>query len=116
MKHRAQSTVEKTKRKNGAKHNINHVMALYSIVTGIEDSAKILNMLSKTETFQHLQKGDWILLYEGYISNFLEIVEELKRMEDCPKEILDITSSTIVMINRARMKKYSYRRNYKFPN
>lgn len=85
-------------------YNIKNIIQTYSIITGDEDKRNIISILSNSETFKSLQKGDRVLLYEGYTANLLEIVEELKLMEDCPPEVALITPESIRISNRARRK------------
>ena len=90
-------------------HNVKNVVLTYSVITGNENRKKIMETLSKSETFKSLQKGDKVLLYEGYTANLLEIVDELKRRKDCPPEVLKVTPEMVRVVNRARRKGYGSR-------
>lgn len=91
-------------------HNVKNVIFTYSAITGNENRNKIVETLNRSDTFRNLQKGDKVLLYEGYTSNLLDIVEELKGMTDCPAEVHMITPEMVRVANRARRKKFGNRK------
>lgn len=95
-------------------HNVKNVILTYSIITGNENRRSILEILSKSKTFKSLQKGDKVLLYEGYTANLLEIADELKAMKDCPSEVYKVTPDMVRVANRARRKGYGSR-GFKLP-
>ena len=43
-------------------------------------------------------------MYEGYSANLMEIVDELRRQNDCPEDVKKITAENIAIVNRARKK------------
>lgn len=91
-------------------HNVKNVILTYSVITGNENRREILKILSKSDTFKNLQRGDKVLLYEGYTANLLEIVNELKQQENCPREVHMITPDIVRVVNRARRKGYGTRK------
>lgn len=91
-------------------YNTEQVIITYSIITGITDRKKILKTLSKSMVFKGLIQGSPALLYEGYVSNFLDIIEDLKGMKDCPEEVMKITEEMVDISERARYNKYAHRK------
>lgn len=49
-----------------------------------------------------VKKGNPVLMYEGYSANLMEIVDELRRQNDCPEDVKKITAENIAIVNRAR--------------
>lgn len=92
-------------------YNTKNIIQTYAIITGNEDKDDIQKKLMKSKVFREVKNGNQTYLYEGYTANILEIVDELKKMDDCPSEILKITPDAVVITNRAR--KYSRRRTGK---
>ena len=41
-------------------------------------------------------------MYEGYSANLMEIVDELRRQNDCPEDVKKKTAENIAIVNRAR--------------
>lgn len=91
-------------------HNVKNVILTYSVITGNENKKDIIETLSRSNTFRNLQKGDKVLLYEGYTANLLEIVNELKQQKNCPMEVHKVTPDMVRVANRARRKGYGIRR------
>lgn len=96
-------------------YNTRNILKTYAAITGNRDENKIIRVLSKSPTFMAVKKGNPVLLYEGHSANLLEIVEELKKRNDCPEEVREITSENIAIVNRARrMAIASHKRNGHF--
>jgi hypothetical protein len=91
-------------------YNVENVIITYSIITGINDRKKIIETLKKSITFRSLVNGSPALLYEGYTSNFFDIIDELKAMKNCPEEVMKITHEMVNISNRARHKKYAHKK------
>lgn len=87
-------------------YNVRNVIITYSIITGNEDIKYILKILSESSIFRSLQDGERTFIYEGYTSNLLDIMDELKMMKECPVEVYKITADMIRVVNRARRKRY----------
>jgi len=82
--------------------NVESIIKAYSTITNNHDIANIIDILSDSETFNEIANNNPAYLYEGYPSNLLEIVEELKQHENCPLEIFEITEESIVRYNKAQ--------------
>ena len=79
-----------------------NIIKTYSAITGNEDEKQIVRILSKSPTFMAVKKGNPVLMYEGYSANLMEIVDELRRQNDCPEDVKKITAENIAIVNRAR--------------
>ena len=79
-----------------------NIIKTYSAITGNEDETQIVRILSKSPTFMAVKKGNPVLMYEGYSANLMEIVDELRRQNDCPEDVKKITAENIAIVNRAR--------------
>lgn len=83
-------------------YSTRNIIKTYSAITGNEDEKQIVRILSKSPTFMAVKKGNPVLMYEGYSANLMEIVDELRRQNDCPEDVKKITSENIAIVNRAR--------------
>lgn len=83
-------------------YSTRNIIKTYSAITGNEDEKQIVRILSKSPTFMAVKKGNPVLMYEGYSANLLEIVDELRRQNDCPEDVKKITAENIAIVNRAR--------------
>ena len=83
-------------------YSTRNIIKTYSAITGNEDEKQIVRILSKSPTFMAVKKGNPVLMYEGYSANLMEIVDELRRQNDCPEEVKKITAENIAIVNRAR--------------
>ena len=80
--------------------NMENIIRAYSAITNNHDKANIISTLSASEIFNEIANNNPTYLYEGYPSNLLEIVEELKANADCPAEIHKITEESIMQYNK----------------
>ncbi|WP_270415207.1 hypothetical protein [Blautia obeum] len=83
-------------------YSTRNIIKTYSAITGNEDEKQIVQILSKSPTFMAVKKGNPVLMYEGYSANLMEIVDELRRQNDCPEDVKKITAENIAIVNRAR--------------
>lgn len=83
-------------------YSTRNIIKTYSAITGNEDEKQIVRILSKSPTFMTVKKGNPVLMYEGYSANLMEIVDELRRQNDCPEDVKKITAENIAIVNRAR--------------
>ena len=83
-------------------YSTRNIIKTYSAITGNEDEKQIVRILSKSPTFMAVKKGHPVLMYEGYSANLMEIVDELRRQNDCPEDVKKITAENIAIVNRAR--------------
>ena len=83
-------------------YSTRNIIKTYSAITGNEDEKQIVRILSKSPTFMAVKKGNPVLMYEGYSANLMEIVDELRRQNDCPEDVKKITAEYIAIVNRAR--------------
>ena len=83
-------------------YSTRNIIKTYSAITGNEDEKQIVRILSKSPTFMAVKKGNPVLMYEGYSANLMEIVDELRRQNDCPEDVKKITAENIAIVNRAR--------------
>ena len=83
-------------------YSTRNIIKTYSAITGNEDEKQIVRILSKSPTFMAVKKGNPVLIYEGYTANLMEIVDELRRQNDCPEDVKKITAENIAIVNRAR--------------
>lgn len=83
-------------------YSTRNIIKTYSAITGNEDEKQIVRILSKSPTFMAVKKGNPVLIYEGYSANLMEIVDELRRQNDCPEDVKKITAENIAIVNRAR--------------
>ena len=83
-------------------YSTRNIIKTYSAITGNEDEKQIVRILSKSPTFMAVKKGNPVLMYEGYSANLMEIVDELRRQNDCPEDVKKITAENIARVNRAR--------------
>ena len=83
-------------------YSTRNIIKMYSAITGNEDEKQIVRILSKSPTFMAVKKGNPVLMYEGYSANLMEIVDELRRQNDCPEDVKKITAENIAIVNRAR--------------
>ena len=83
-------------------YSTRNIIKTYSAITGNEDETQIVRILSKSPTFMAVKKGNPVLMYEGYSANLMEIVDELRRQNDCPEDVKKITAENIAIVNRAR--------------
>ena len=87
------------------------IVNMYSILTDVTDRSEIYQTLLQSRTFCEIQNGNEALLYEGYVSNLLDIAEDLNEL-GIPAAKL-ITPSAIKMVNRAS--KFEAERNITAP-
>jgi uncharacterized protein (DUF3084 family) len=85
-------------------YSTRNIIKTYSAITRNEDEKQIVRILSKSPTFMAVKKGNPVLMYEGYSANLMEIVDELRRQNDCPEDVKKITAENIAIVNRARKK------------
>ena len=83
-------------------YSTRNIIKTYSAIPGNEDEKHIVRILSKSPTFMAVKKGNPVLMYEGYSANLMEIVDELRRQNDCPEDVKKITAENIAIVNRAR--------------
>ena len=83
-------------------YSTRNIIKTYSAITGNEDEKQIVRILSKSPTFMAVKKGNPVLMYEGYSANLMEIVDELRRQNDCPEDVKKITAENSAIVNRAR--------------
>ena len=83
-------------------YSTRNIIKTYSAITGNEDEKQIVRILSKSPTFMAVKKGNPVLMYEGYSANLMEIVDELRRQNDCPEDVKKITAENIAIVKRAR--------------
>ena len=83
-------------------YSTRNIIKTYSAITGNEDEKQIVRILSKSPTFMAVKKGNPVLMYVGYSANLMEIVDELRRQNDCPEDVKKITAENIAIVNRAR--------------
>ena len=83
-------------------YSTRNIIKTYSAITGNEDEKQIVRILSKSPTFMAVKKGNPVLMYEGYSANLMEIVDELRRQNDCPEDVKKITAENSARVNRAR--------------
>ena len=83
-------------------YSTRNIIKTYSAITGNEDEKQIVRILSKSPKFMAVKKGNPVLMYEGYSANLMEIVDELRRQNDCPEDVKKITAENIAIVNRAR--------------
>ena len=83
-------------------YSTRNIIKTYSAITRNEDEKQIVRILSKSPTFMAVKKGNPVLMYEGYSANLMEIVDELRRQNDCPEDVKKITAENIAIVNRAR--------------
>lgn len=83
-------------------YSTRNIIKTYSAIIGNEDEKQIVRILSKSPTFMAVKKGNPVLMYEGYSANLMEIVDELRRQNDCPEDVKKITAENIAIVNRAR--------------
>ena len=83
-------------------YSTRNIIKTDSAITGNEDEKQIVQILSKSPTFMAVKKGNPVLMYEGYSANLMEIVDELRRQNDCPEDVKKITAENIAIVNRAR--------------
>ncbi len=82
-------------------YNTREMIKLYSLCTGNTDQASIVKILRLSPIFSEVEKGDNDCLnYEGYQSNLLDIVRDIKEKMEYPSEIDVITPAMIAAINR----------------
>jgi hypothetical protein len=71
------------------------VIAAYAAITG-NRNREVLDILKKSYTFEEILKGDnAVINYDSTISNILDIVGELSKLNDCPKEVDLITEENL---------------------
>lgn len=94
-------------------YDTKEMIKLYSSCTGNTNKNDIINILSKSRIYAEVSKGDnEAFLYEGFISNLLDIVDDLKKQGDYPKEIESITPESIALVMRVRKEEASKRRSW----
>ena len=82
-------------------YNTREMIKLYSLCTGNTNKASVLKILKLSPIFFEVEKGDnECLNYEGYQSNLLDIIDDIKKTENYPSEIEAVTPATIAAINR----------------
>ncbi len=95
-------------------YNTKEIIKLYSLCTGNNNKHDIINILSKSWIFNEVKKGNnECLNYEGYIANLLDIVNDLMKSSDYPKEIENVTPEVIAAINRTEQREALKRRTFK---
>lgn len=84
-------------------YNTKEMIKLYSLCTGNEDKHDIINKLAKSWIYEEVRSGsNEAFAYEGFISNLLDIVDDLKTQSNYPKEIEMITPDVIAAVMRTR--------------
>ena len=96
-------------------YSTRNIIKTYSAITGNEDEKQIVRILSKSPTFMAVKKGNPVLMYEGYSANLMEIVDELRRQNDCPEDVKKITAENIAIVNRSRKNNTSSRERIQRP-
>lgn len=95
-------------------YNTKEMIKLYSLCTGNTDKYDIINTLSKSPIFNEIKNGtNNCLNYEGYISNLLEIVADLKTNSDYPKEIDNVKPEVIAAVKRTEQREALQRRCFR---
>jgi hypothetical protein len=83
-------------------YNTRELIKLYSKCTGNTNRQEIMKILGASPIFEEVKKGtNDCLNYEGYISNLLDIVDDIKSQGNYPPEIDCVCPDTIAAINRA---------------
>jgi len=86
-------------------YNTREMIKLYSLCTGNTNRHEIIKILSMSPIFSEVKKGsNDCLNYEGYISNLLDIVDDLRGMAEYPSEIDLVRPDVIAAINRTEQK------------
>jgi len=83
-------------------YNTKNIIHVYASITGNENLKDIDSKLMKSETYREVKRGNSVYICQGYTANLIEIVDELKEQENCPREVFEITTKTVSIVNRAR--------------
>lgn len=69
-------------------------------ITGLNKEV-IVEQIKRTWVYQCIIEDNEVFLRECYSANLLDIVKELKEMDDVPEEMFDITSRTISIVHKS---------------
>lgn len=57
------------------------IIQLFSILSGIDDTEQIKRILLDSEVYNEVVNGNEVYLYEGSVSNIIDIAEEFREKE-----------------------------------
>ena len=73
------------------------IIAVYSSITGNKSVPNILDTLKMSYTFNEILGGENDAInYESTINNLLDIIDELKQLQDYPKEVNLINQDSLI--------------------
>ena len=76
------------------------IIQLFSILSGIDDTEQIKRILLDSEVYNEVVNGNELYLYEGSVSNIIDIAEEFREKGIYLDEIKNITTDNIKIVNR----------------
>lgn len=76
------------------------IIQLFSILSGIDDTEQIKRILLDSEVYNEVVNGNEVYLYEGSVSNIIDIAEEFREKGIYLGEIKNITTDNIKIVNR----------------
>ena len=76
------------------------IIQLFSILSGIDDTEQIKRILLDSEVYNEVVNGNEVYLYEGSVSNIIDIAEEIREKGIYLDEIKNITTDNIKIVNR----------------
>lgn len=76
------------------------IIQLFSILSGIDDTEQIKRILLDSEVYNEVVNGNEVYLYEGSVSNIIDIAEEFREKGIYLDEIKNITTDNIKIVNR----------------
>ena len=76
------------------------IIQLFSILSGIDDTEQIKRILLDSEVYNEVVNGNEVYLYEGSVSNIIDIAEEFREKGIYLDEIKNITTHNIKIVNR----------------
>lgn len=76
------------------------IIQLFSILSGIDDTEQIKEILLDSDVYNEVVNGNEVYLYEGSVSNILDIAEEFREKGMYLDEIKNITIDNIKIVNR----------------
>lgn len=76
------------------------IIQLFSILSGIDDTEQIKSILLDSEVYNEVVNGNEVYLYEGSVSNIIDIAEEFREKGIYLDEIKNITTDNIKIVNR----------------
>ena len=83
-------------------YSTRNIIKTYSAITGMKMRSKSSGFYLSLNNVYGGKKGNRYFMYEGYSANLMEIVDELRRQNDCPEDVKKITAENIAIVNRAR--------------